>query len=39
MGVGITITIVSPSPVSGDILTTEGGDILTTEDGSPIITE
>ena len=39
MGVGITITIVSPSPVGGGHLTTEEGSILTTEDGSPITTE
>ena len=39
MGVGMTITIVSPPPVGGGHLKTEGGDILTTEDGSPIITE
>lgn len=39
MGVGITVTIVTPSPVGGDRLTTEDGFVLTTEDGSPLITE
>lgn len=39
MGVGISVTIVSPSPGGGDSLTTEGGDILTTEGGDPLTTE
>lgn len=39
MGVGISVTIVSPSPGGGDRLTTEGGDILTTEGGAPLTTE
>lgn len=39
MGVGITVTIVSPSPGGGDRITTEGGDILTTEDGDALTTE
>lgn len=39
MGVGITVTIISPIPGGGDTLTTEDGDILTTEGGDPLITE
>lgn len=39
MGVGITVTIISPIPGGGDTLTTEDGDILTTESGDPLVTE
>lgn len=38
MGVGITVTIISPIPPGGDIITTEGGIEITTEDGVPITT-
>lgn len=36
MGVGITVTIVSPVPSGGDGITTEGGSSITTEDGTVI---
>ncbi len=39
MGVGITVTIISPIPGGEDELTTEGGLVITTEDGTPITTE
>lgn len=39
MGVGITVTIVNPSPAGGDVITTEDGSIITTEDGTPLVTE
>lgn len=39
MGVGISVTIVSPSPGGGDSLVTEGGDTLVTEGGDTITTE
>lgn len=42
MGVGITVTIISPNPPppgGGDRLTTEDGDVITTEDGNPLISE
>jgi hypothetical protein len=39
MGVGITVTIVSPTPGGADELTTEGGDILTTELADILTTE
>lgn len=39
MGVGISVTIISPTPGGGDTLTTEAGLILTTEDGNILITE
>lgn len=38
MGVGITVTIVTPVPSGGDLLTTEGGFVLMAEDGSPLTT-
>lgn len=38
MGVGITVTIISPTPAGGDDITTEDGFEITTEDGSPITT-
>lgn len=38
MGVGITVTIISPVPTGEDAITTEGGDFLVTEDGSTLIT-
>lgn len=38
MGVGITVTIVSPIPPGGDDITTEGGIDITTEDGVTITT-
>ncbi len=39
MGVGITVTIISPIPGGEDELTTEDGLVITTEDGTPITTE
>lgn len=39
MGVGITVTIVNPTPGGGEELTTEDGITLTTEDGTPLTTE
>ena len=39
MGVGITITIISPPPAGGSDITTEGGDTLTTEGGDTLTTE
>lgn len=39
MGVGISVTIIYPTPGGGDPITTEDGSPITTEDGSPIITE
>ncbi len=39
MGVGISVTIISPTPGGGDTLTTEDGFTLTTEDGTTLITE
>lgn len=39
MGVGISVTIISPTPGGGDTLTTEAGFTLTTEDGTTLITE
>lgn len=39
MGVGITVTIISPTPSGGETLTTEDGLNLTTEDGTVITTE
>jgi len=39
MGVGISVTIISPAPGGGDTLTTEDGFTLTTEDGSTLTTE
>lgn len=39
MAVGISVTIVSPTPGSEGIFTTEGGDTLTTEGGDTLITE
>ncbi len=38
MGVGITVTIISPSPSGGDDITTEGGVEITTEGGATITT-
>jgi hypothetical protein len=38
MGVGITVTIISPAPSGGDPITTEGGIEITTEDGSSLTT-
>ena len=39
MGVGISVTIISPTPGGGDTLTTEDGFTLTTEDGTTLTTE
>ena len=39
MGVGISVTIISPTPGGGDTLTTEDGFTLTTEDGITLTTE
>lgn len=39
MGVGINVSIVSPSPSGGEDITTEDGFTITTEDGRSITTE
>jgi len=39
MGVGISVTIISPIPGGGSTLTTESGDTLITEDGLTLTTE
>lgn len=39
MGVGISVTIISPIPGGGETLTTESGDTLITEDGLTLVTE
>ena len=39
MGVGITVTIISPTPGGQETITTEAGEAITTEDAFTIKTE